>query len=120
MTNEKQHSSFAVAISPEFDDDGNWTGAVSAVLEEDVYDDLNSDDLTQIRSVCGMLAACLPLMEEDPDFLEYIKGFFAANYTQLIEEIIDDAEAMDKPSFVRSKDGKVITLDFNTKTHGSA
>jgi hypothetical protein len=120
MTIKKQHSSFAVAISPEFDDDGNWTGAVTAILEEDVHDDLDSEDLTQIRSVCGMLAACLPLMEEDPDFLDYIKGYFSSNYTQLIDEILDEAETESKPTFIRSKDGNVITLDFNTKTHGSA
>ena len=120
MTDESNHSSFAVALTPEFDEQGNWTGAVSATLEEDVHNDLNTDELTQIRSVCGMMAACLPLMEEDEDFLEYIKGYFSANYTQLIDEILDEAEEQDKPSFVRSKDGKVITLDFNTKTHGSA
>lgn len=120
MTDEPNQSSFAVAITPEFDEEGKWTGAVSATLEEDVCNDLDADELLQIRSVCGMLAACLPLMEEDPDFLDYIKGYFSSNYTQLIDEILDEAEAESKPNFVRSKDGKVITLDFNTKTHGSA
>ena len=120
MTDESNHSSFAVALTPEFDEQGKWTGAVSATLEEDVRNDLDADELTQIRSVCGMMAACLPLMEEDEDFLEHIKAYFYANYTQLIDEILDDAEEQAKPSFVRSKDGKVITLDFNTKTHGSA
>ena len=115
-----KHSSFAVALDPEFDESGKWTGEVTAYVEESVHGDLDDDELTQIRSVCGMMAACLPLMEEDEDFLEYIKGYFSANYTQLIDEILDDAEEQDKPSFVRSKDGKVITLDFNTKTHGSA
>lgn len=120
MTDESNHSSFAVAIAPEFDEQGNWTGAVNAVLEEDIRNDLNTDELTQIRSVCGMLAACLPLMEEDEEFMEHIKAYFYAHYTQLIDEIIDESEEQDKPSFVRSEDGKVITLDFSTKTHGSA
>ena len=120
MTDEKIHSSFAVALAPEFDEAGKWTGAVSAVLEEDIQNDLDIDELTQIRSVCGMMAACLPLMEEDPEFLEYIKAFFADNYSTLIEEIVESAEEGAKPNFVRSADGKVITLDFNTKTHGSA
>ena len=120
MTDESEHSSFAVALTPEFDEEGKWTGAVSATLEEDVRSDLDAEQLTQIRSVCGMMAACLPLMEEDPDFLEYIKTFFFDNYTQLIDEIYEEEDAQNKPNFVRSDDGKVITLDFNTKTHGSA
>ena len=118
MTEETKQSSFAVALIPEFNEDGEWSGSVTAHIEEELYSDLNEDQIMQIRSVCGMMAACLPLMEEDPDFLEYVKEFFFNNYEQLVEDIL--AESEDKPSFVRSKDGKVITLDFNTKTHGSA
>lgn len=118
MTEETKQSSFAVALTPEFNEDGEWSGSVTAYVEEDLHGDLNEEQVLQIRSVCGMLAACLPLMEEDPDFLEYVKEFFFKDYKQLMEDILDESEV--KPNFVRSKDGKVITLDFNTKTHGSA
>ena len=119
MTEEKTNSSFAVAITPEFDDNGEWSGSVTAHIEEDIRDDLNEEQVHQIRSVCGMMAACLPLMEEDSEFLDYVKDFFYANYEQLVEEMLADM-ANDKPNFTRSSDGKVITLDFDTKTHGSA
>lgn len=119
MTEDKKSSSFAVAINPEFDDNGEWTGSVTAHIEEDVQNDLNEEQLLQIRSVCGMMAACLPLMEEDSEFLDYVKDFFYANYEQLIEQMLSEMEG-DKPNFTRSADGKVITLDFDTKTHGSA
>lgn len=119
MTEEKKNSSFAVAITPEFNGNGEWTGSVTTHLEEDVRNDLTDEQLLQIRSVCGMLASCLPLMEQDSEFLDYVKDFFHANYEELVEEMLSAIED-DTPSFTRSSDGKVITLDFNTKTQGSA
>jgi len=118
MTEETKHSSFAVAINPEFKEDGTWEGTVSAHIEEDVQNDLSAEELTQIRSVCGMMAACLPLMEEDPEFLQYIKDFFYAQYQELIDQIYDEEDKVSKPNF--TKDGNVISLDFSTKTHGNA
>lgn len=118
MTEETNNSSFAVAITPEFKDDGTWDGSVSAHIEEDVHTDLTSEEITQIRTVCGMLAACLPLMEQDEDFLEYVKGYFFEQYQTLIDAIEAEDEENNKPNF--TKDGNVFKLDFSTKTHGSA
>jgi hypothetical protein len=113
---DKTHSSFAVAVEPEFDDEGKWTGSISAHIEEDVKDDLSDEELLQIRSVCGMMASTLLLMENDEDFLDYVKGFFFSNNEDMINEMLGDIE--DKPNF--TKEGNVITLNFDTKTHGSA
>jgi hypothetical protein len=120
-TDNAKHSTFGVAIDPEFKD-GKWTGNVSAFVEEELHDDLSEDEIFQIRSVCGMVAASLQLMEEDPDFLEYLKEYFASNLSYIVEnEYQVDMEEQEKsPNFSRSEDGKVITLDFNTKTYGSA
>jgi len=118
MTEDNKHSSFAVAINPEFKEDGTWDGSVVAHIEEDVQNDLSPEELTQIRSVCGMLAACLPLMENDQDFLDHIKEFFYSSYQQLVDDIYAEEEEANKPNF--TKDGNVISLDFSTKTHGSA
>jgi hypothetical protein len=122
MTEEtkKENSSFAVAVEPEFNEEGKWTGAVHASLEETLCDDLSDDELTQIRTVCGMMASTLTLMESDPDFLEYVRDYFLNNFSSMIEEFLDDLEddTDSKPNF--TKDGNVITLDFNTKTFGSA
>jgi hypothetical protein len=118
MTEETKQSSFAVAINPDFKEDGTWDGSVTAHIEEDVKGDLTPEELTQIRSVCGMLAACLPLMEQDPDFLEHVKEFFYSSYQGLLDEIYAEEDEATKPNF--TKDGNVISLDFSTKTHGSA
>lgn len=115
---ENNSSSFAVVITPEFEN-GTWNGAVSAHIEEDVLDDLDTDELTKIRSVVGMVASTLTLMESDPALLEYIRDHFIDNYQMLIEEFIDDIQERE-PNFVKKEDGNVITLNFNTKTHGNA
>ncbi|MDB4726149.1 hypothetical protein OAF54_01840 [bacterium] len=116
-----KHSTFGVAIDPEFVDN-KWTGNVSAFVEEDLQGDLSKDEVFQIRSVCGMIAASLQLMAEDPAFLEYVKEYFSKNMSNMVEDEyeIELEENQKSPNFSRSEDGKVITLDFNTKTHGSA
>ena len=119
MTNDNEvtNSSFAVVISPEYDENNEWTGVVSAFLEEDVQKDLKEDEVAQLRMVTTLLASCLPLMEADTEFLDYIKEFYYNNFEEKLEEL---ESLKDKPVFTRSEDGKVITLDFDTKTHGSA
>jgi len=118
MTEDTMHSSFAVVLEPEFDEKGEWSGSVSAIIEEDFQNDLSEEDVMKIRSICGMIASCLPLMEEDEDFLDYVRSYFINNYTQLLDAISEQADQV--PSFTRSEDGKVIQLSFATKTHGSA
>lgn len=121
MTEEKKVSSFAVALEPDFDEDNNWTGTVSASIEEELMGDLDDDSIEQIRHVSGMLATCLQLMESDPEFLEYVKNFYAAHNAELFLQFIDELEEdEEQPKFTRSKDGKVITLHFDTKTYGNA
>lgn len=119
MTDEivdNTHSSFAVAVEPEFDSDGKWTGVISTHIEEEVKGDLSDEELIQIRSVCGMMASTLILMENDEEFLEFIKDFFISTNEEMISDMLSSIE--DKPNF--TKDGNVITLNFDTKTHGSA
>jgi hypothetical protein len=121
MSEDKKHSSFAVAIHPEFDEKGKWTGIVSANLEEEIFDDFSDDEITQLRSVTGMLAGCLQLMERDPEFLEYVKDHFIYENEQMVQEMLDAlGEDEETPKFTRSEDGNVITLNFNTKTYGNA
>ena len=115
---EKKHSTFGVGVEPIFDENGQWTGEVSAYVEEDLRDDLSEDDRMKIRSVVGMMASTLELMEHDEDFLDYVRSYFISNFTDMIDEFLEDAEK--EPTFTRSEDGKVITLNFNTKTYGNA
>lgn len=120
MTEEKKVSSFAVAIEPEFDEENNWTGVVSASIEEELEGDLEDDQVEQIRHVTGMLATCLQIMESDKEFLEYVKNYYAVHNAELFLEFMEDLEEEEHPKFTRSQDGKVITLNFDTKTYGNA
>jgi len=116
----KNNSTFAVAVEPEFDENNKWTGVVSAHIEEEVQDDLSDEELVQVRGVLGMLASCLELMERDEDFLNHVRTFFMESHQEMIEGFLEEFEEAQKPAFTRSEDGKVISLNFNTKTYGSA
>lgn len=122
MTEEKKASSFAIVIEPEFDEDNNWTGSVSASMEEDLAGDLEDDAVDQIRHVSGMIATCLQIMEADKEFLEFVKNYYAVHNAELFLELAEELEEEEDqpPKFTRSKDGKVITLNFDTKTYGNA
>ena len=113
---EIKASTFAVVITPIFEN-GEWDGAVSAHMEEELLNDLDEESALKIRSVCGMMASTLELMEADPDFCEYVENYFFTKFAELAEQIVEDTPV---PNFTRSEDGKVITLNMNTKTHGSA
>lgn len=115
---EKKETSFAVVVTPEFGDDGKWTGVIGCHMEEELNDDLSTDELTQIRSVCGMMATSLTIMEQDEDFLEYVRDAFLALNGEMVQDFLDAIEESEKPNF--TKEGNVITLNFDTKTHGSA
>ena len=115
---ETKETSFAIVVSPEFDKEGKWTGVVGCHMEEEVNHALNDDELTQIRSVCGMMATTLTIMEQDEDFLEYVKEAFLAMNSDMVEDFMEALEKDEKPNF--TKDGNVFTLNFDSKTHGSA
>ena len=115
---ETKETSFAIVISPEFDEQGKWNGVVGCHMEEEVNHDLSENELTQIRSVCGMMATTLTLMESDEDFLEYVKEAFLALNSDMVNEFVEALEKDEKPNF--TKDGNVFTLNFSSKTHGSA
>tara|TARA_R110000850_G_scaffold92155_7_gene195862 strand:- start:850 stop:1221 length:372 start_codon:yes stop_codon:yes gene_type:complete len=119
---ENETSSFAVVVTPDFEDT-KWTGSISAYVEEEVLGDLEPEELKQIRNVVAMMASTLTLMENDPEFLGYIKNYFAEHYQHLVEGFVETEEEEEEESpksFIRSKEGNVITLNFNTKTHGNA
>jgi len=120
MSEDKVNSSFAVAVEPEFDEDNKWTGIVSAHIEENIQDDLSDQELVQVRSVLGMLASCLQLMEMDEDFLDYVRNYFIDSQQDMIDDILTEFEESQKPIFTKSEDGKVVTLNFQSKTYGNA
>tara|TARA_R100001015_G_C4596148_1_gene151349 strand:+ start:359 stop:736 length:378 start_codon:yes stop_codon:yes gene_type:complete len=116
------HSSFAVVIDPEFEK-GEWTGNVSASIEEDLQGDLSEDEAEKILKVCAMIASTLHLMEEEPEFLDFLTNYFNKHFSKKLEKIYEvelEEPKKESPVFTRSSDGKVITLNFNTKTFGSA
>jgi len=117
----QDQSSFAIVITPTLDKKRKWTGSVTVHMEEDDFGELSDEELMQIRNVCGMMASSLTLMEEDPEFNEYIQEYFLKNFRSFVEDFIEGTlEEPKQPSMTRSKDGKVITLDFSSKTYGEA
>jgi hypothetical protein len=103
---------FLIVIEPNFNEFNQWTGSISARVEECTEGcALSIDELQQIRHVVGIMAATLPLMEKDMDFADKAHDFFIQNYVQLLEHLQDETE--ETPDlFTTSDDGKVVTLNM--------
>jgi len=117
------HTSFAVVLTPSFGSNGRWDGRVEVHMEEDDLHDLDDEELLQMRTVCGMMAASLTWMEENQEFNEFMQDYFLKHYRSFIEDTVEGVLELDeerKPNLTRSEDGKVITLDFSSKTYGEA
>lgn len=116
MTDSKQ-TSFAVVITPDFDENDNFLDTMGVHIEEEIGHELTDDQKFNLRTVCGMLMTCIHLIETDAEFSQHVQNVFAELFVDSMDEILGTEPI---PSFTRSEDGKVITLDFDTKTHGSA
>tara|TARA_R100000773_G_scaffold21550_1_gene19116 strand:- start:12344 stop:12694 length:351 start_codon:yes stop_codon:yes gene_type:complete len=114
---ENAQTSFAVVITPDFDEEGRFEDTMGVHIEEEINHNLTDEQKFNMRTVCGMLMTCIHLIETDQDFSEHIQTTFASMFADNIDEILGKEKV---PSFTRSADGKVITLEFGTKTHGSA
>ena len=63
---ENKETSFAVVITPEFGEDGKWTGIVGCHMEEEVNHDLSDEELIQILD----LYSAVQLNETIPEILK--------------------------------------------------
>ena len=116
MTDTKE-TSFAVVITPDFDENSKFLDTMGVHIEEEINHALTEEQKFNLRTVCGMLMTCIHLIETDKDFSEHVQNVFAELFVDSMDSILGTEPA---PTFTRSEDGKVITLDFDTKTHGSA
>ena len=113
-TEDKKVSEFAIVLTPEFEQDGSWNGSVQCHMEEELQQDLSAEDTDKVRSVLGLLATCLQIMEEEENFLDYVQEQFLLRNPDILSQFAED----ETPNF--TKEGNVVHLNFSTKTYGSA
>ena len=105
---------FLIRGRPFKDRDGSWTGDIDLSIITQPSNDLTDEDYNQIMHFCKMMASTVPLMERDEELRDMVHNFVVEHVDK--EYVIE----VDSRSRVIDREDNVVTIDFGTKTKGSA
>jgi len=109
---------FGVLMRPVIPEGDDWDGDVQISVFSNLMPKIDDEIHSQLMFLAYKMAAMVQYCSDNPDFDDVLDDYTA----DLVEELGLDAEdirdkAEDKVK-VKSRDGNVITLDFNTKCEG--
>ena len=105
---------FLIRVRPFTDTDGSWNGDIDLSIITQPSNDLNDEDYNQVMHFCKMMASTVPLMERDEELRDMVHNFVIENVDK--EYVVE----VDSSSRVIDREDNVVTIDFGTKTKGSA
>jgi len=94
---------FVIRISPEVDDNGDWTGDLTVGMLTTDDNTMKTDDFAHLKVLTDMLIAAIPLMEQDHDVRRKL--------FKLVDQIDADGTAEEKP-LIEERDGNVVKVNF--------
>ena len=94
---------FVIRISPEVDDNGDWTGDLTVGMLTTDDNTMKADDFAHLKVLTDMLIAAIPLMEQDHDVRRKL--------FKLVDQIDADGMVEEKP-LVEERDGNVVKVNF--------
>ena len=105
---------FLIRVRPFTDTDGSWNGDIDLSIITQPSNDLNDEDYNQVMHFCKMMASTVPLMERDEELRDMVHNFVIEHVDR--EYVIE----VDSRPRVIDREDNVVTIDFGTKTKGSA
>jgi len=105
---------FLIRIRPFKDKNGSWTGDIDLSIITQPQNDLDDEDYYQVMHFCKMMASTVPLMERHEELRDMVHNFVIENVDK--EYVVE----VDSSSRVIDREDNVVTIDFGTKTKGSA
>ena len=94
---------FVIRISPDVDDNGDWTGDLSVGMLTTDDNTMKADDFAHLKMLTDMLIAAIPLMEQDHDVRRKL--------FKIVDKIDADELEMERP-LVEERDGNVVKVNF--------
>ena len=107
---------FLIRVRPFRDSMGKWTGDIDLSIVTLPDNDLDDEDYSQLVHMCTMVASTVPLMEHDEALRNMIHEYVEERFDTEYEPMLED----DKKEVVVETSGNVLTIDFGSKTKGSA
>lgn len=105
---------FLIRIRPYRDKDGSWNGEIDLSIITQPSNDLDDEDYFQVMHFCKMMASTVPIMEYNEDLRDMVHNYVLEHVDK--EYTIE----LEKESRVVDREDNVVTIDFSTRTKGSA
>ena len=105
---------FLIRVRPFKDTDGSWNGDIDLSIITQPANDLPDEDYNQVMHFCKMMASTVPLMERHEELRDMVHNFVIEHVDK--EYIVE----VDSRPRVIDREDNVVTIDFGTKTKGSA
>ena len=105
---------FLIRVRPFKDRDGSWNGDIDLSIITQPSNNLPDEDYNQVMHFCKMLASTVPIMERDEELRDRVHDYVMENVDgEYTFEVESESRVIDR-------EDNVVTIDFGTKTKGSA
>jgi len=108
---------FLIRIRPFLDEEGKWDGELDISIVTQPNEDIDDEDYHQLLHFCKMVASSVPIMEHN----EQIRNIVHDYVLEVVDKEMEyEVELEDTQEVVKTYDGNVVHLNFNSTTKGSA
>ena len=91
---------FVIRISPDVDDNGDWTGDLTVGMLTTDDNTMKAEDFAHLKVLTDMLIAAIPLMEQDPEV------------RRKLFRIVDTIDSEEEKPLIAERDGNVVKVNF--------
>ena len=91
---------FVIRISPDVDDNGDWTGDLTVGMLTTDDNTMKAEDFAHLKVLTDMLIAAIPLMEQDPEV------------RRKLFRIVDTIDNEEEKPLIAERDGNVVKVNF--------
>ena len=91
---------FVIRISPDVDDNGDWTGDLTVGMLTTDDNTMKAEDFAHLKVLTDMLIAAIPLMEQDPEV------------RRKLFKIVDTIDNEEEKPLIAERDGNVVKVNF--------
>lgn len=91
---------FVIRISPEINDEGDWTGDLTVGMLTTDDNTMKAEDFAHLKVLTDMLIAAIPLMEQDPEV------------RRKLFRIVDTIDNEEEKPLIAERDGNVVRVNF--------
>ena len=104
---------FVIRVRPFIDDEGEWTGEIDLSILSQPDNTLTEDDYFQLMHFTKMVAASIPVMEDNESIRELVHEYVTNVVDKALELRVEPDE--DNTPKIVNIDNNVISVDFPTK-----